>query len=67
MGKLLRSVTSETGLSLMRVYETRRPGGRRIRIERPDGTVLYDTDDCFDLGNAIHTAEEWVSSYNGEL
>lgn len=37
---------------------------RRIQIhDAVSGAGLFDTDDCYDSGNAIHKADNWLSEF----
>lgn len=47
----------------MRAYQTQRRTGVRIQIECPPGTVVYDTDDCYDMGNAVAQADEYAREH----
>ncbi len=41
-----------------------RPGGRRIVVHNDKG-LLYDTDDCYDVGNASNKLEHWLRAQPG--
>lgn len=46
---------------------TSRKVGRRIVVrEEPGGAVLFDTDDCYDSGNAHHKLTTWLATQIGE-
>lgn len=36
--------------------------GRRIVVRAENGVILFDTRDCYDLGNARNSLENWVVS-----
>lgn len=41
-----------------------RPSARRIQVFDPDTREkVYDTDDCYDLGNAQHKAYAWAAEF----
>ncbi len=40
-----------------------RPSGRRIVVkDEPNGTVLFDTDECYDRANAADKVNQWLAS-----
>lgn len=42
-----------------------RTSGRRIQVHDADGEELFDTDDAYDLGNAINALDCWLAErYN---
>jgi hypothetical protein len=44
-----------------------RKSGRRVVVrDEPGGTVLFDTDECYDSGNAHHKLTAWVAAQIGE-
>jgi hypothetical protein len=43
------------------LLSTYRHGGRRIRVVASGGMVVYDTDDCYDIGNARNALENWLA------
>jgi hypothetical protein len=45
---------------LGRLYQTQRRTGRRITVHETTGELLFDTDDCYDLGNARNALENWL-------
>lgn len=62
MNKLLEAfpITLPDGRAFLgRLYATYRSGGRRITVSNRE-RVLYDTDSCYDLGNATNKLEHWL-------
>ena len=44
------------------VYDTPRPFGRRIIVKDSDRKVRFDTQDCFDYGNASSSFNHWLTT-----
>lgn len=43
------------------LYRTERRSGRRVLVrDQPGGTVLFDTDDSYDVANATAKLDEWL-------
>lgn len=39
-----------------------RPSGRRVVVrDEPNGTVLFDTDECYDRANAAERVNAWLA------
>jgi len=43
-----------------------RMNGRRIQVTDRQGTGLFDTDDCFDLANAVNSLQLWLGEQVAE-
>jgi hypothetical protein len=37
-----------------------RRSGRRIQVRNADGVGLFDTNDCYDQGNAANSLQHWI-------
>lgn len=61
---IARSMTAN-GRIVVTLLQTARPSGRRILAHTPDGILLWDSDDCYDLSNAIDAYERWAQSEAG--
>lgn len=46
-----------------------RASGRRVRVHGtgPAPALLFDSDDCYDLGNATHALDAWLDAYHYRL
>ena len=44
------------------LWATARQGGRRIRVVAAGGSILFDSDDCYDLGNACNGLDLWLQA-----
>lgn len=43
-------------------FNTRRPGGCRYKVFKPDGSLLFDTNDCYDAGDAGSRLDDWIEA-----
>jgi hypothetical protein len=43
------------------LWQTSRRTGRRIQVHDADGAELFDTDDCYDQGNATNRLDLWLA------
>lgn len=57
---------STTGRTVVEVYSTQRRTGRRGFVLDLEGNILYDTDDCYDLGDMIASIDLWASAHYSE-
>ena len=48
--------------ALLRAYFTERRGGVRIYVFNKDGVQVFDTNDCYDMANAINSVEQFVKA-----
>lgn len=39
-----------------------RRGARRVQVHDADGAELFDTDECFDLANAVNKLNGWLAT-----
>jgi hypothetical protein len=59
--KLLKTGPLDTTPPLtVEMWQTQRHGGRRLVVKDAAGKQLHDTDDCYDIGDAINRVEIWV-------
>lgn len=56
-------ITPRTGPTLFgTVWKTPgRNSGRRIQVHDAEGVELFDTDDCYDIGNATNRLDLWLA------
>lgn len=43
-----------------------RSSGRRIQVRDANGVGLFDTNDCYDQGNAVNALEHWLRVQIGQ-
>lgn len=59
--KLASGVTYHGALHRHHGPGARRSGRRIVVKDAPNGAVLFDSDECYDLGNAQNKLEQWLS------
>jgi len=42
-----------------------RRSGRRIQVREQGGSVIFDSDDCYDFGNAKASLDDWLGGLIG--
>jgi len=67
LGQLIETVPVRDSRLTVSSYRTGRRSGRRLVVRNEHGIICFDTDECYDLGNAVNAVDLWLQSPEGAL